>query len=615
MVLFAPAREAGSGATQYGILKSQKLGVPIHCRMPFVRWQVVLQEIAEDQNSGKEANAAVRLRRLLEERFELRLECSEVLASLPESCLDANPLLWRACGLNELEHGRYAEAEQCIRRAQVQATPQEHLDCLLDRALIARDRTDWSGCLRLVDEADRAGPNPDQKLRVLNFRAVYELAYRFDLDRARRYFRDIETLAMASGNRTAYLTALINRGLGIERVQGEFNEMLNCAAEIGRHYGGQIPAEDRIYQGRLQAEALLGLGHADSLSACQNLIALGLEHENANALGYGYGLAAYVCADRGDWAGVRSFGEKCTQLALPFNVMVIYATVAEALRLSAEGEVVRAEQLLKETLEKTEALDRRVQVLIELGKLGDREALGEAKFLAEKLGAHFDLLRIKLLGLLAVFDRDQAVELMTVMTQFPGEVLLRRMPREAGSFCRRCLIAGLTVDAAAGLLRQLNAPFLIIRTFGCFEVRTHKREIRRSDWTRPRARTLFAYLVAQLPSSVSVQQIADDLWPEMEPEQQRNALRVAASYVRKALEFDCISIEDGLVKLELPEHTWIDHMQLRRAARTPDPEAWRRALDEVSDGHALADIADHWVHNARDRLEELRAAVVRKLTG
>lgn len=580
-----------------------------------MRWEAKLDDARALIGQGEQVRAADALANLLDLRLELRLECADLLAALEETHCDRHPLLWRAIGLNELESGRYYEAEIAICRAQALAAETQATDCLLDRALIARDRTDWATCEALVDEAGTRPLTPEQQLRVLNFRAVAELAYRFDLNRARKYFRQIESCARQSGNRTAYLTAVINRGLGVERVQGDYDAMLKCAHEISRHYGGDVPTEDRIYQLRLIAEARAALGEPESLAACQELVRIGTENQNANALGYGYGIAAYVHAERGEWEASRYCAERCEDQALPYNVVTAFAAIAESKRMAAHGQADEAQAKLRATLARIEAADRRLLVLLELAHLGETNVLEEAETLACRLGSPIDQVRVQLHRLALGLGGGDAAHTIVARVRADGlsDLLLRRHPRLMVALARRCLTTGSELQFAMEVLRRTGERFLAIRVFGDFQVTSQDGPVQRDSWTRPKARQLLAYLVSHLPHPVEIAQATDDLWPDLGPDEARNALRVAASYVRKALGLDCIQIHDGMIRLTLPEGAWVDHLQLRWASRSQDPEAWARALEEVGDERPLADISELWALDLRLTLEQRKQTLADRL--
>ncbi|HEY8525057.1 MAG TPA: BTAD domain-containing putative transcriptional regulator [Acidimicrobiales bacterium] len=91
--------------------------------------------------------------------------------------------------------------------------------------------------------------------------------------------------------------------------------------------------------------------------------------------------------------------------------------------------------------------------------------------------------------------------------------------------------------AAREALGRLAAPpteRLDLRLLGPVELRAGGELVQAAHWRRRRVRSLLAYLV--LNRTVSRGQLADDLWPDLDPDAQSRNLRVTLSYLLQVLE-------------------------------------------------------------------------------
>jgi two-component SAPR family response regulator len=187
------------------------------------------------------------------------------------------------------------------------------------------------------------------------------------------------------------------------------------------------------------------------------------------------------------------------------------------------------------------------------------------------------------------------------------QTLNSRIPAAMPLFLCRSLELGVEPERICGWRGERTEPALLLRVFGGLAVISQAGPLDRAAWTRPKARSLFALLLARLPNPVDSQQVQDELWPDLGVEEGRNALRVAASYVRKALGVDAIRLEGAQMRLALPSPHWVDHIELRRAVASRDAERCSRALDNLKDGEPLADFAELWCLEAREALQLLRS--------
>jgi DNA-binding SARP family transcriptional activator len=95
---------------------------------------------------------------------------------------------------------------------------------------------------------------------------------------------------------------------------------------------------------------------------------------------------------------------------------------------------------------------------------------------------------------------------------------------------------------------------------------------------------------------VSILEALDDLWPEADPREARNSLRVAASYARQAISPLRIELEQGTVRLAEGCWTSVDLWRLLSGSpRSCSPETAAPFLDQ----EVFSDIQDEWVDAAR----------------
>jgi LuxR family transcriptional regulator, maltose regulon positive regulatory protein len=90
--------------------------------------------------------------------------------------------------------------------------------------------------------------------------------------------------------------------------------------------------------------------------------------------------------------------------------------------------------------------------------------------------------------------------------------------------------------AAVGRLAVPPTGRLELRLLGPVELRRDEAPVQAADWRRERVRSLLAYLA--LAGTVSRGQLADELWPALDPEAQSRNLRVTLTYLLRVLEPD-----------------------------------------------------------------------------
>ncbi|MGH9262665.1 MAG: AfsR/SARP family transcriptional regulator, partial [Acidimicrobiales bacterium] len=90
--------------------------------------------------------------------------------------------------------------------------------------------------------------------------------------------------------------------------------------------------------------------------------------------------------------------------------------------------------------------------------------------------------------------------------------------------------------AAVGRLAVPPTGRLELRLLGPVELRRDGAPVQAADWRRERVRSLLAYLA--IAGTVSRGQLADELWPALDPEAQSRNLRVTLTYLLRVLEPD-----------------------------------------------------------------------------
>ncbi|MBJ7469990.1 MAG: EAL domain-containing protein [Solirubrobacteraceae bacterium] len=136
-----------------------------------------------------------------------------------------------------------------------------------------------------------------------------------------------------------------------------------------------------------------------------------------------------------------------------------------------------------------------------------------------------------------------------------------------------------------------------------------------------RSEIVFAYLACEHRRSVSRDELANALWPELLPDTWNAALRGVLSDVRRFLEragldpAETLRTEQGRVRLHLPEGATVDVDETKTAlsaARTylavGDPSAAAGAAGRAADATALSFLPSHdegWASEVRSELDSL----------
>jgi DNA-binding SARP family transcriptional activator len=188
-------------------------------------------------------------------------------------------------------------------------------------------------------------------------------------------------------------------------------------------------------------------------------------------------------------------------------------------------------------------------------------------------------------------------------------------PDELGLLGRRLL----GDERFAEFVERKGRPVCHVRLFGGLEVTSGDRQLTERDWSKRKARLLFAMLVARRGHDVSRDIVLDHLWPEMDEERGKNNFYVAWSSMKSALmppetrSGKCPYVENVRgrcrvirenVRSDVDEFE--DLVSKARAAeaegRTKDAIAAYSALATVYRGDLLpGDIYDDWFSTLRDK--------------
>jgi DNA-binding SARP family transcriptional activator len=150
--------------------------------------------------------------------------------------------------------------------------------------------------------------------------------------------------------------------------------------------------------------------------------------------------------------------------------------------------------------------------------------------------------------------------------------------------------------AVVGRLAVSPTGQLELRLLGPVELRRDGTPVHASDWRRERVRSLLAYLA--LTGTVSRGQLADELWPALDPEAQARNLGVTLTYLLRVLEPDRVQRdasffvrqEGGNVSLHPGESLAVDVWEFDALCeRAGDAE--RRGAPSAALDHALGAVA------------------------
>lgn len=180
--------------------------------------------------------------------------------------------------------------------------------------------------------------------------------------------------------------------------------------------------------------------------------------------------------------------------------------------------------------------------------------------------------------------------------------------------------------------RSAHPPVPTIEAYclGTFEVRIAWRKV--ENWRSNKAKSLLKYLICQQRQPVSRDILIELLWPNCEPRQASNSLKVTVHSLRKTLssaqdrkdEFPWIIFEDGMYTINPEAELWIDFEQFeyhRRTARKFEKEnKLAEALAEHEAAEALyrgdflmEDLYDDWTLLRRESLKNTYLTILSRL--
>jgi predicted ATPase/DNA-binding SARP family transcriptional activator len=168
-------------------------------------------------------------------------------------------------------------------------------------------------------------------------------------------------------------------------------------------------------------------------------------------------------------------------------------------------------------------------------------------------------------------------------------------------------------------------PALEVRLLGGFRVSVDDQPVPDAVWRQKRAAAVVKLLALEPAHRLHREQLADALWPELDPEAAANNLRVALHHARQGLraagaEADLFLLRDGdAVVLGPPERVRVDVEEfdaaLKDAWRSPDPAATEAALAAWHGDLLPGDLYDDWAEGRRTALRASYLTLLRRLAG
>lgn len=518
----------------------------------------------------------------------------------------------RARAFAQIALGRFDLGVRDAERATLLCSMREDVvgaaDAGLDVAYSLRERTNWAASAAWLARVEAGPLTSAQRLRLLNLRIVEAISHHHDAETARRLHAQVEDLALKEGDTMALLTSVINRALGVERLTGRYDRMLEAADSIVRIYGGEVSPEDEHYRRRILAVAALDTG-TDVEAAVAGLASL----EDRSSRSYAEAMGALWMAAQGRSEAALELAERAMRSAYPGNVALALAQLAVCRSHALDGRLDLARRKLREAEVEGEEPAWRMTTLIEAAKIAilaqdptAAEQYAESAIaVATEHASPFFELRSRLVLAAARYrtaDFERIADLAATLDY--GAMVARRDPNEAALVFTRMLERGIAVERAHAWIEPSGVVARVVRLVGPTVVQVGNRVLGRGDWVRPRARSLFAYLTYH-DRPVPVHRVLDDLWPGVEEATARRSLKVACSYVRRALGEDVVAWVDGHLRLFLPEPSWVDVRAIRHAARASSPDVKRRILEETETGLPFEDFSEPWAEAARTDLLRL----------
>jgi DNA-binding SARP family transcriptional activator len=177
---------------------------------------------------------------------------------------------------------------------------------------------------------------------------------------------------------------------------------------------------------------------------------------------------------------------------------------------------------------------------------------------------------------------------------------------------------------------QSSCPTIEAYCLGIFEVRIGWTKV--ENWRSSKAKSLLKYLICKQRQPVSRDVLIELLWPNCEPRQANNSLKVTVHSLRKTLssvldrkdEFPWIIFEDGMYTINPVAELWIDFEQFeyhwRTACRFEKENKLAEALAHHEAAEALykgdflqEDLYDDWTLLRRESLKNTYLTILSRL--
>jgi DNA-binding SARP family transcriptional activator len=155
-----------------------------------------------------------------------------------------------------------------------------------------------------------------------------------------------------------------------------------------------------------------------------------------------------------------------------------------------------------------------------------------------------------------------------------------------------------------------------IQLLGDFRVSVNGCEVRLREWRRARSVALVKLLALAPGNRLHRDQAMDALWPDLAPDAAAGNLRKAVHYARQALGArDLIKLNGELLALgpdaELVVDAALFEAEAQAALKTRDASACRQAAERYAGDLLPDDLYAHWSEEARERLRQLYARVLK----
>jgi predicted ATPase/DNA-binding SARP family transcriptional activator len=186
-------------------------------------------------------------------------------------------------------------------------------------------------------------------------------------------------------------------------------------------------------------------------------------------------------------------------------------------------------------------------------------------------------------------------------------------------------VASIESVAARAVGNSVDTSLLQVRLLGQFSVSVAGRPTPPALWRRRRAAAVIKLLALAPGHRLHREQVLDALWPDLDPDDAANNLRVVLHYARRGLEDagappDSVLVRDGdALLVSHPAETWVDvdafAEAVYRAWQSPDPAVVERALALYSGDLLPEDPYEDWAASRRESLRTSFLALLARLAG